>query len=274
VALTRHLPDGSLDGGFGTGGKLTFDFGTPYATGRTAALRADGRLVVGGASYGGTGSDVGLARLHPDGSLDASFGTAGTVTTGFGPSGATLLGVALAADGKIVAAGYAVGATGSLDFMLARYGPDGTLDPVFGVDGTLMTDFAGGSDFAVAVVIQPGGKIVVAGGGSAPGATGGDSDFALARYLVSQPQDDIRGLIGDVEALVAAGTLNGGQGNGLIAKLEAAIHQLDAGNLTAARNQLAAFVNQVTAFMAAGTLSPAEGQPLLDATNAALARLA
>ena len=54
--------------------------------------------------------------------------------------------MALQADGKIVAVGVADGgATG--DFALARYNPNGSLDPSFSGDGKQTTDFGfGGSD--------------------------------------------------------------------------------------------------------------------------------
>jgi hypothetical protein len=76
-----------------------------------------------------------------------------------------------------------------------------------------------------------------------------------------------------VQALVATGVLNQGQGNGLIAKLEAALQQLDHGNTQTAVNQLQAFVNQMNAFISAGTVSAAQGQPLIDAATAIIAAL-
>jgi hypothetical protein len=62
-----------------------------------------------------------------------------------------------------------------------RYRPNGTLDPAFGGDGRVTTEFAG---FAIGVglVIQPhDGRLVVAGSSNASGQEGG-FDFALARY--------------------------------------------------------------------------------------------
>jgi len=87
---------------------------------------------------------------------------------------------------------------------------------------------------------------------------------------VRSPQDATGDLIQRIPDLVNRGVLNGGQGNALIAKLEAAIQQLDRGNITTAINQLEAFVNQVSALMNSGVLPPAEGQPLIDAANAIL----
>jgi hypothetical protein len=81
-------------------------------------------------------------------------------------------------------------------------------------------------------------------------------------------------LIDHVKALVAAGVLNQGQGNALIAKLDAAIKQVDKGNSNTAINQLQAFINQVNAFINSGILTSAQGQPLIDAANAIIAELA
>ena len=51
------------------------------------------------------------------------------------------------------------------DFAVARYNPDGTLDTTFfGARGRVRTDFPGLAAVPSSVVIQPDGKIVVAGG--------------------------------------------------------------------------------------------------------------
>ena len=76
--------------------------------------------------------------------------------------------------------------------------------------------------------------------------------------------------IGLVEALIANGTLNQGNGNSLISKLEAATRSLESGNEIAAMNQLLAFVNQVNGFIAAQRLTPQQGQPLIDCAIAAI----
>jgi uncharacterized delta-60 repeat protein len=82
--------------------------------------------------------------------------------------------LAVEASGKIVAAG------GNLDFALARYNPNGTLDLSFGSGGKVLTDFGSGSeDLGRAVALQPDGKIVAAGMSTAGVA---HFNFALARY--------------------------------------------------------------------------------------------
>ena len=70
-----------------------------------------------------------------------------------------------------------------------------------------------------------------------------------------------------------AGVLNRGQGNALIAKLEAAVRRLDKGNVKTATNQLRAFIKQVNGLIKARVLTPAKGQPLIDAANAIINQL-
>ena len=70
-----------------------------------------------------------LARYNPDGSLDTSFSADGKQTTDFGGFDAAN-GVAIQADGKIVAVGGgggSIGLGGVDDFALARYNPNGSL---------------------------------------------------------------------------------------------------------------------------------------------------
>jgi len=138
------------------------------------ALQPDGKIVVAGSSSDG---GFALARYHPDGSLDSSFGTEGVVLTDVGGEARALV---LQADGKIVVAGSGAGSSNA-DFALARYNANGSLDDTFGVAGLVLTDLSGnGTDQAAsALVLQPDGKIVVVGTSSFPD---GPSDFALARY--------------------------------------------------------------------------------------------
>jgi uncharacterized delta-60 repeat protein len=188
-ALARYNADGTLDTTFGGDGKVTTDVtGNPDP--REVSLdivfslgiQADGRIVAAGLTLGGLNHGLALARYDADGTLDASFGGDGLVTSW---EGAFVRGLALQADGGIVVAG-AISASGSGDFALARYTADGALDETFGEDGKVTTDFADGSDDgATSVAIQSDGRIVAAGAG--PGEDG--ADFALARYNVDGTLD-------------------------------------------------------------------------------------
>ncbi len=211
-ALARYNSDGTLDDGgpqdttlgdyFGTNGFVTTDFGGSHDYGRSIAVQADGKIVVAGSSdQGATGTDFALARYNSDGSLDENFGTNGKVTTDFGSSSGNIsseqvYSVTIDADDKIVVAGVRFhGWDTGRDFVLARYNSDGTLDDTFGQDmdsdgtkdGLVVTDFAGGADYACSVAIQADHKIVVAGRSNQSG-TG--SDFALVRYNTDGSLDD------------------------------------------------------------------------------------
>jgi uncharacterized delta-60 repeat protein len=175
-ALTRYDDAGSLDTTFGNGGQVTTGFGNRSEQARAVAIQGDGKIVAAGYQESRFGNTFALARYNSDGTLDASFGSGGQVTTNFGNEYDYAYAVAIQSDGKIVAAGYAF-IWSDFDFALARYNSDGSLDASFGSGGRVSTDF-GGWDYAYAVAIQSDGKIVVA--GYAP--VGGNNNFALARY--------------------------------------------------------------------------------------------
>jgi uncharacterized delta-60 repeat protein len=178
-ALARYSPNGALDPSFGTGGIVSTDIAGNSDYARALVQQADGKLVAAGRTDTATSTDFGLARYNPDGTLDASFGTSGTVTTDIATNNIDeARALVRQADGRLVAAGFAVGPAGTFDFALARYNPDGTLDASFGTSGTVTTDIGGGDDFAHALAVQTDGKLIAA--GVAPTQTG--SSFALARY--------------------------------------------------------------------------------------------
>ena len=88
-------------------GKLTVNIGFAVNQGSLVTVQPDGKILLanfGTASSGGN-NEFTLARYNADGSLDASFGGAGKVTTDFGFSSDTGYSVTLQADGKILVAG-------------------------------------------------------------------------------------------------------------------------------------------------------------------------
>ncbi len=171
--LARYKPDGSLDPSFAGDGKQATEFGGRGGAYEGVALQPDGKIIAVGRT-GGPNPEFALARYLPNGSLDPSFSGDGKQTTGFGGDGEAN-GVAIQADGKIVVVGNGgPDARGDVDFALARYNPNGSLDRSFSGDGKQTTDF-GGNDFASGVAVQANGRIVAVG-------TGSDGAFALARY--------------------------------------------------------------------------------------------
>jgi uncharacterized delta-60 repeat protein len=169
---------GDLDPTFDGDGRVTTDFANNTDDAFAVAIQANGKIVAAGRSDVTNGDPrFALARYHPNGTLDTTFGGDGRVTTDFGAGFDSARAVAIQGDGKIVAAGFA-NVTGFFDFALARYNTDGSLDSTFDGDGMVTTDFAGNHDNSFAVAIQGDGKIVAAGSATVTGRP----DFALARY--------------------------------------------------------------------------------------------
>ena len=172
-ALVRYNPNGSLDPSFGGDGKVVTDIGGGDDGANAVAIQPDGKIVAAGNTAFG-GGNFGVARYHPDGSLDPSFEGNGKLEIGLGGE-ETAHAVAIQADGRIVVAGSTD--IGDGGFALVRLDPDGSPDPTFDGDGLVYTD-RNDDTGARAVAIQADGRIVAAGAQDL-----GDSDFALTRYM-------------------------------------------------------------------------------------------
>jgi uncharacterized delta-60 repeat protein len=179
-ALARYNTNGTLDATFGTGGKVTTNYvDFDYET--SMALQSDGKIVVAGSIIVNNSPDFALLRYNSNGTLDATFGSGGKVTTRWGGP-AQSYGVAIQSDGKIVATGYAHLSEG-WSFALVRYNSNGTLDTTFGTGGKTTTPFAVPSVAQTnSLRIQLDGKIVVAGVTFVNNAGNLVGNFALARY--------------------------------------------------------------------------------------------
>jgi uncharacterized delta-60 repeat protein len=133
-----------------------------------------------------------LARYLPNGELDRSFGDGGKVVTSTGSVDARAFALAVQPDGKLVVGGYTL--RSSFDFALARYLPNGDLDPGFGHGGLTMFDFFGGMDQVRALGVQPNGKVVASGFA----LRGGKYQFATIRVLENGELDPAFGEAGKV----------------------------------------------------------------------------
>jgi len=183
-ALARYNTDGTLDTAFGTGGKVTTDLPSTNARALALVRQSDGKLVAAGVAFQSIGGfNFALVRYNGDGSLDASFGEGGKVTTDFSNSVDGAEALVLQPDGKFVAAGLATQTfSGGQNFALARYLSNGTLDPSFGDGGKVTTNFSSEADErATALVLQPDGRLVAA-GVTTVNTTPFGENFALARY--------------------------------------------------------------------------------------------
>lgn len=182
-AVVRYNTDGTLDPGFGVGGRVTTTFSVfgSQDVARAVALQPDGKIVVAGDSI----SDFALARYNSDGSLDTSFGSDGMLRTDFNRSDDSAAAIAIQGDGKIVAAGFSDLRRvfpPRFDFAVVRYNSDGSLDPSFGNNGKVTTDFFNLEDRANAITIQADGKILLAGPVHRASFSPFLLDFGIARY--------------------------------------------------------------------------------------------
>lgn len=186
IAVLRFNPNGSLDTGFGSGGKVFTNFTGYSDQAKAVAIDANNNIVVAGHTLTDStnGQMFALVRYTENGQLDASFGSGGKVTAGdTGYRNAFYgHGLAILADGRIVASGYVELPLGAYaDFAVARFNVDGTIDTSFGQGGTgtVVTDFYGDNDHAWGgLALQADGRIVVVGG-----AYPSPQQIALARYM-------------------------------------------------------------------------------------------
>src|SRR5436190_619206 len=91
ACLARYDTNGVVDATFGAGGKVTTPTGPGAATdiAYSISIQSDGKYVtVGTCDMGATGNDACLARYNTNGTLDATFGPNGQVTTSTGAGGA------------------------------------------------------------------------------------------------------------------------------------------------------------------------------------------
>ncbi len=191
LILTRYMSNGSPDMTFGNGGRVTASFSErPYSFGQAIALQADGKYVVIGRScdypyY----CDGYAARFLPNGQFDPTFNGNGRLL--ISPV-LNAWDIAIQQDGKIVVAGKD---ENSASFAVARLNSNGSLDSTFGVNGKVTTP-VGTYSWANSIVLQPDGKIVVAGGTG--DGTAQNTTFALARYDINGSLDSTFGSLGRV----------------------------------------------------------------------------
>jgi uncharacterized delta-60 repeat protein len=143
IGIARLNTDGSLDVSFNPEGGTD---GPVYC----AVLQPDGKVLLGGqfTLVGGV-SRNGIARLNPNGGLDAGF------ATGTGANGAVYA-ILLQPDGKVLIAGGFTRIRGVTRNRFARLNADGSLDPGFNPG-------VGANNTVLALALQPDGKILLGG---------------------------------------------------------------------------------------------------------------
>jgi uncharacterized delta-60 repeat protein len=207
-ALARYNSDGTPDATFGSGGQVSTDFVGMEDDAFSVLIQPDGKIVaVGSANSPATFYDFAAVRYLSNGTIDTTFGVSGKVQTDFGDQNFDRArSAALQADGKIVAAGFAISQNGGVqNFAVARYSANGILDTTFSRDGKTQIDFGNCCQSATKVLLQSDGKIITVGGSNGESA---DDDFLLARLNARGSLDNTFGIGGEVRT--SFGDLNGG----------------------------------------------------------------
>ncbi|MEP6684220.1 MAG: T9SS type A sorting domain-containing protein [Parafilimonas sp.] len=178
----KYLPDGKQDNSFGKKGMGVIK---GLGEAQTVAVQKDNKILIAGydADIAGTYRVITAGRLNADGSVDSAFGTNGSITTNLGEN---CNDIAIQPDGKILITG-----TTGIAFITLRYMANGTPDESFGSNGSVVTKIDNGSPkLGNANIIQPDGKIVVAGGDN--------HKIMLVRYNADGSLDETFGNNGQV----------------------------------------------------------------------------
>ncbi len=165
--LERYHAGGAIDLSFGSDGGVTTTFSeSTFSRAHDIKLQSDGKIVVVAYANGGIDSklDMMVARYEADGSLDPTFGDGGVTRVEFPGEHRTVRDLAIAPDGGILGAGWRRDST-TMGFQLARFQPDGSLDPQFGDDGIVTIDLPHNSTpgFGPQVLVKPDGTILLGG---------------------------------------------------------------------------------------------------------------
>jgi len=194
-AVVRYERDGRLDRSFGSGGVAVLDSLAGDNAGAAVELQRDGTILVAGEAGGSpflSAPPLVAARLLADGRLDLSFGGGdGVAEAPFGTPGQWARGTDMLVqrDGKVVVVGSVTTSplpTTTL-FAVARFTPDGALDPGFDGDGMARTMMGFAESSAAGVAVQRDGKLVAV--GSALDQATRTWRHAIARYNVDGTLD-------------------------------------------------------------------------------------
>jgi uncharacterized delta-60 repeat protein len=142
------------------------------------AIQPDGKLVIGGYFFFVNHvARTRLARLNPDGSVDAGF------QNGMAGADGEPEAIALQPDGKVLIGGYFNTVNNTPRSGIARLNPDGSLDTSF------QNGMAGANSPSVlSLVLQPDGKVLIGGGFT---AINGVTRYRIARLNANGSVDSL-----------------------------------------------------------------------------------
>ena len=220
VCAARYNANGTLDGSFNGTGTVSTQIGSSSSSRvRAVAVQPDGMIVLMGECIQPSSSTFFCAARYTGGGLlDATFDTDGKVLLAIN-GGEHGKAVAIQPDGKILIAGICITPSPSDILCVVRLNSDGSLDKSF-KGGVASVQAGGAGEVANAVLIQPDGKIVLAGACS----NGSNLDFCALRfdggpfgYQNCKPDIDGDGaFLATTDALIYARVALGITGNAVI----------------------------------------------------------
>ncbi len=183
----RLTVDGALDTSFNTNGTRLIDLGGTQEGAAAVEVLPDGKILIAGDTNASGGKDLAVIRLNPNGTLDTTFGTGGSVLLDLGAADDSFTSLAVQTDGKILLGGMSAG-----QFFVSRLQPNGATDASFGTAGMALTTFDKPIN-SLSVLLQADQKIVLA-GTVQNGST--IREIALARLLADGALDTAYGTAG------------------------------------------------------------------------------
>ena len=157
--VTRLLPDGQIDTAFGTNGLATISRGQNQEL-HEVFIDSAGRILITGVSLDATNSrEFVTARFTAGGILDTTYGTNGVATTPPAVN-AFAIGSAMDSSDRLIVVGQIRDAGGIASAAVARFLPNGSLDPSFDSDGIATYETSAPTDYAIAATVADDGKIV------------------------------------------------------------------------------------------------------------------
>jgi len=177
ILLAKFNEEGGVVNNFGENGVL-IDDGFISESPFDMIIQDDNKIIVSFAQEN-AGRKFGLVRYNLDGSTDSEYGENGRVLTDFSVFTNSPRSIVLQEDQKIIQSGF-IFTGGQVDCAIVRIDSNGDLDPSFGNEGKVTTNF-GLDEVCEISVLQADGNLLC--GGIYREATAEDGSLMVARYF-------------------------------------------------------------------------------------------
>lgn len=192
LAMLRLNENGTLDSTFGDNGMVITNSGYENDVAYDILILSDGHILLCGYADA-LAQQVLIEKFSETGALDSSFGTGGIALYDLNPGNDVAWAIRMHPNGKIMAAGRKGAGNGKTDYMVMAINANGTLDTGFGIGGVASKNI-NINDAALDMLIEPSGKIVLA--GSSGGGLLGSQDFSICRFNENGSVDNTFGTNG------------------------------------------------------------------------------